>query len=76
MKPAIAFLRHGSTVEGREVFLVTMLGKAFIDLDLDTAVIVPRGNITTTSEQYLLEKNTTFLVLHSIVNELSFLQIV
>jgi hypothetical protein len=33
-----------------------MLGKAFIDLDLDTAVIVPRGNITTTSEQYLLEK--------------------
>ena len=56
MKPAVAFLRNGSTIEGREIFLVTMLGKNFIDLDLDTATIVPRGNITTTIEQYLSEK--------------------
>jgi len=56
MKPAVAFLRNGSTIEGREVFLVTMLGKNFIDLDLDTAIIVPRGNITTGTEQYLSEK--------------------
>jgi hypothetical protein len=69
MKPAIAFLRHGSTVEGREVFLVTILGKAFIDLDLDTAVIVPRGNITTTSEQYLLEKTTQLVSAYIFLDE-------
>lgn len=56
MKPAIKFLRHGSIVEGREVFLATMLGKHFVELDLDTAIIVPRGNITTTTEQYLQDK--------------------
>ena len=56
MKPAVAFLKNGSIVEGKEVFLVSMLGKKFIDLDLDTAVIVPRGNITTTTEQYLQDK--------------------
>lgn len=56
MKPAVAFLKNGSIVEGREVFLVSMLGKKFIDLDLDTAIIVPRGNITTTTEQYLRDK--------------------
>ncbi len=56
MKPAVAFLKNGSIVEGREVFLVTMLGKNFIDLDLDTAIIIPRGNITTTTDRYLADK--------------------
>ena len=56
MKPAVAFLKNGSIVKGREVFLVTMLGKNFIDLDLDTAIIIPRGNITTTTDRYLADK--------------------
>lgn len=56
MKPAVKFLKNGSIEEDREVFLVTMLGKHFIDLDLDTAIIVPRGNITTSVEQYLASK--------------------
>jgi|TARA_R110002050_G_scaffold62912_5_gene137937 hypothetical protein len=46
-----------------------MLGKAFIDLDLDTAVIVPRGNITTTSEQYLLEKTTQLVSAYIFLDE-------
>ena len=69
MKPAVAFLRNGSTIEGREIFLVTMLGKNFIDLDLDTATIVPRGNITTTPLEHFAYHNKSIVSAYLFLDE-------
>ena len=57
MSTKVKHLKNGSVIEGEEIFLVSMLGQEIIELlnELPSAVLVPRGNITSAPLEHLFQ---------------------
>jgi|TARA_B110000495_G_scaffold203387_1_gene226858 hypothetical protein len=71
MKTIVKHLKGGSVIEGKEIFLVAMAGKHFLELlrELDTALLVPRGNITTTPLEHLAHNIEAIVSAYVFLNE-------
>jgi|TARA_R110002074_G_scaffold235349_1_gene407241 hypothetical protein len=71
MKTIVKHLKGGSVIEGKEIFLVAMTGKYFLELlrELDTATLVPRGNITTTPLEHLAHNIESVVSAYIFLNE-------
>ena len=71
MKTIVKHLKGGSVIKGKEIFLVAMAGKHFLELlrELDTALLVPRGNITTTPLEHLAHNIEAIVSAYVFLNE-------
>jgi len=63
MMTAVKFLKNGSTVEGKEIFLVVSSGYELTKLynEFETVHIVPRGNIRQPTRDYLISQTDSLM---------------
>lgn len=66
----MSYLKNGS-VNDSHIFLVSTTGKNALELykEFDSLLIVPRGNIKTSVENYLIENKNNLITLYAFLDQ-------